>query len=261
MGNSRSKLRKLSRRGSCDNLTTVSLPCPAYPEGSSKVNSRSHSLASNAASSDISSRISVPDDHDLCLGQIDIPPKMLTQEQLALVNYSWQVVLNDTSNICLNFFHQLQRRFPHIKRLQKSHQMVASTPSLPSSIQLMTRNRSLFSGTSDKRGMVLPQQALKLACCIDNLIGSLIRNQGSVEEKVSTMLESSGISFKQFLGFESLYHDSFNVREMSVAFAESLRLILVHNCSEIQWCEELKQAWIALFQILLYHLDGIDDDF
>ena len=75
------------------------------------------------------------------------------------------------------------------------------------------------------------------------------------------MLESSGISFKQFLGFESLYHDSFNVREMSVAFAESLRLILVHNCSEIQWCEELKQAWIALFQILLYHLDGIDEDF
>ena len=74
------------------------------------------------------------------------------------------------------------------------------------------------------------------------------------------MLEEAGITFKNFLGFSSLYNDSFTVREMSNAFSESLRLILIHNCAEIQWTGDLKSAWKSLFQILLYHLDGIEDD-
>ena len=123
----------------------------------------------------------------------------------------------------------------------------------------MTRNRSC-TAENNKQQSLLPQHALKLACCIDTLIGSLIRKKLSVEDKVILMLEEAGINFKTFLGFNSLFNDSFTVREMSNAFSESLRLILVHNCAEIQWNEELKCAWISLFQILLYHLDGIDVD-
>ena len=91
------------------------------------------------------------------------------------------------------------------------------------------------------------------------ILGSLIRNHLVVEDKVIFMLEEAGIIFKTFLGFNSLYNDTFTVREMSNAFSESLRLILVHNCAEIQWNEDFKSAWAALFQILLYHLDGNED--
>ena len=103
---------------------------------------------------------------------VEIPPKMLTPEQLIVIKYTWHLVLNDTSNICLNFFHQLQRRFPHIKRLQKADHLANSTPSLPSSVKLMTRNRSCTTENNHQnKQSLLPQHALKLACCIDSLIG------------------------------------------------------------------------------------------
>jgi len=139
--------------------------------------------------------------------------------------------------------------------------MANSTPSLPSSVKLMTRNRSCTTENNhhQNKQSLLPQHALKLACCIDSLIGSLIRHHLVVEDRVIFMLEEAGIIFKTFLGFNSLYNDTFTVREMSNAFSESLRLILVHNCAEIQWNEDFKSAWAALFQILLYHLDGIED--
>lgn len=77
------------------------------------------------------------------------------------------------------------------------------------------------------------------------------------------MLEESGNTFKTFLGFNSLFSDSLTVREMSNAFSESLRLILVHNRVEsIEWNDEVAKAWAALFYILLYYLDGciVDDE-
>lgn len=288
MGNSNSTrnfktLRKSFRRaGSSEQIISSFKKNPKISTGSlssgstsSKRNadySRSHSLASNTTSSDVSSRVSVGpmDDHqdqlhihrncDMDTPLVEIPPKMLTPEQLIVIKYTWHLVLNDTSNICLNFFHQLQRRFPHIKRLQKADHLANSTPSLPSSVKLMTRNRSCTTENNHQnKQSLLPQHALKLACCIDSLIGSLIRNHLVVEDKVIFMLEEAGIIFKTFLGFNSLYNDTFTVREMSNAFSESLRLILVHNCAEIQWNEDFKSAWAALFQILLYHLDGNED--
>ena len=104
MGNSRSKLRKFNRRGSIEeNLTTISLPCPKKSDCSLSSStslirgtdsSRSHSLASNATSSDVSSRISVPDE-DTFIAPIEVPPKMLTEDQLELVKFTWHLVLND----------------------------------------------------------------------------------------------------------------------------------------------------------------------
>jgi hypothetical protein len=83
-----------------------------------------------------------------------------------------------------------------------------------------------------------------------------------MEQKVIYMLEDSGIIFKNFLGLDSLFSDRLIVREMSNAFTESLRLILIHNRfnAGIRWDEELNEAWIALFQILLFSLDGIEDE-
>jgi hypothetical protein len=75
------------------------------------------------------------------------------------------------------------------------------------------------------------------------------------------MLEDYGIIFKNFLGLDSLLSDRLIIQEMSNAFTESLRLILIHNWfnSGIRWDDELNEAWTVLFQILLFSLDGIDD--
>lgn len=72
------------------------------------------------------------------------------------------------------------------------------------------------------------------------------------------MLVETGLQFKAFLGFEQLYADPLVVRELSQAFCDSLRLVIVHNGAV--WCQELQQAWDSLFCILLYHLDGLGED-
>jgi hypothetical protein len=199
-------------------------------------NSRSHSMAS-----DISSRLS---DSETDIQQLEIisdtilHPMSLTPDQLAMVKSTWHgMTWHDSSNICLNFFNQLHRRFPQ-----------------------MRSKRNLSCSLDPEKQSQLPQHSLKLACCIDKLIWSLFTAH-SIEENVIYMLEDYGIIFKAFLGLESLLSDRLIIQEMSNAFTESLRLILIHNWgySGIRWDDKLNEAWTALFQILLFSLDGIDD--
>jgi hypothetical protein len=181
----------------------------------------------------------------------------------------------------MNFFHQLQRQFtPKIKKsLLKTKNVHSSTPSLYSGMngngnsysnqQSWARNRSCTGSHSCQNGTrtliqgQLTQQALKLACCLDAVIGSLTRNSKiQSSEKLVEMLADSGHQFKTFLGIENFYTDNLVVREMTNAFCESLRLVLIQN--GLNWSLELQEAWDATFRILLYHLDGLseiyDDD-
>ena len=218
-------------------------------------NSRSHSLASNTTgASDASSAASRF--QELYEAEEPQRPRSLSQSEIDLIRYTWHLVQVDTSNICLNFLHQLQRRFPGMKK-QTTFGLRAteSTPSLTYNSKLMTRNRSCTSAQTTQGQMT--QHALKLAVCLDSIIGSLIRYQKVKDEQVIRMLEEAGDNFKAFLGFQTLYKDSLMAREMSLAFSESLRLIVAHNAQGF-WNHELQGAWCSLFHILLYYLDGLD---
>jgi hypothetical protein len=247
---SKSSLKRWQKRKSTDD--TLSTRSKVIMD-----KSRSHSLAS-----DISSRIG--SDSLTLIQQLEIirgtvcQPKSLTPDQLAMVKITWQTVLSDSSNICLNFFHQLHRRFPQIQRMQQNQGMAHSTPSLPCTIQLS--KRTLSCSLDPQKQSQLPQHSLKLACCIDKLIGSLFTGH-SIDKKVVYMLQDYGIIFKNFLGLDSLFTNWLIVREMSNEFTESLRLILIYNWfnSGIRWDVKLNEAWTAFFQILLFYLDGIDD--
>jgi len=289
MGNTKSHFRKLSRRNSFNALLR---PGSSRGLGSSNmetseartgVASRSHSLASNTTGGSDISRLSVPDTYNDS-DSIKEQPATLTSEQLSLVKYSWHLVSLDTSNVCLNFFHQLQRQLtPRVKKsLQKTKNVHSSTPSLHgnsssnyfgngnhSNHNSFTRNRSCTgshsSQTTASRTLSqgqLSQQALKLACCLDAVIGSLTRNSKVKEEKLVKMLLDNGYQFKTFLGVDNFYTDSLIVREMTNAFCESLRLVVIQN--GLNWSQELQEAWDAIFRILLFHLDGLseiyDDD-
>lgn len=290
MGNTKSHFRKLSRRNSFSLvLRPSSLPEERSSNGVS-VSSRSHSLASNTTGGSDISRLSVPDtynDSNLSIKDQGGPNSTLSSDQLSLVKYSWHLVSVDTSNVCMNFFHQLQRQFstPRIKKsLQKTKSQTvthSSTPSLSSGNgntysfhhrDQITRNRSCtgshhcqkMSGAAGSRSLTqgqLTQQALKLACCLDAVIGSLTRNSKVKEEKLVKMLCDNGHQFKTFLGLDNFYTDTLVVREMTNAFCESLKLVVIQN--GLHWSQELQEAWEAIFRILLYHLDGlseIDDD-
>lgn len=293
MGNTKSHFRKLSRRNSFSMvLRPSSLPGSSEERSSNGVSSRSHSLASNTTGGSDISRLSVPDNDSISIKDQQLHPhSSLSSDQLSLVKYSWHLVSVDTSNVCMNFFHQLQRQFstPRIKKsLQKtkSSQGVthSSTPSLRDSgngngsysfhhRDLIPRNRTSSgsqpcqkisigsrSGSSLTQGH-LTQQALKLACCLDAVIGSLARNSKVKEEKLVKMLCDNGHQFKTFLGLDHFYTDTLVVREMTNAFCESLKLVVIQN--GLNWSQELQEAWEAIFRILLYHLDGlseIDDD-
>ena len=259
MGNSKSQFRKLSRRNS-HSISHSHSVIADDTTAQTGTGSRSHSLASNTTGGSDVSRLSMPDMESGV--PLKIPPGQMSPEQLALVKFTWQMVSIDTSSVCLNFFHLLQRRFPRIKRINQQRSklsMAMSTPSLPLTTQLMTRNKSCTS-TFTTHGQ-LTQHALKLACCLDAIIGSLVRNPGSKtvrEEKVADMLAENGSNFKAFLGFENFYSDAPVVREMTHAFVESLRLVLVHNGAK--WGQELQESWDNLFCILLYHLDGLEEE-
>jgi hypothetical protein len=155
MGNTKSKSLRLSslsrrqrRKFADDSLSIRSLPTPlmaaTQPTNPCKVfmdNSRSHSLAS-----DISSGLRSDSETEIqqleIIGDTVRHPKSLTPDQLSMVRITWQTVLNDSSNICLNFFHQLHRRFPQIQRMQQNQGMAHSTPSLPCTVQFRKRNLS-----------------------------------------------------------------------------------------------------------------------
>lgn len=292
MGNTKSHFRKLSRRNSFSMVLRPSSFTTSDQERSLNgvsVASRSHSLASNTTGGSDISRLSVPDTYNDSISikdQASGPNSNLSSDQLSLVKCSWHLISVDTSNVCMNFFHQLQRQFstPKIKKsLQKQKSTThSSTPSLShlsggtgsshSSYSFhhrdhISRNRSCtgshhcqkFSSTGNRsltQGQ-LTQQALKLACCLDAVIGSLARNSKVKEEKLVKMLCDNGHQFKTFLGLDNFYTDTLIVKEMTNAFCESLKLSVIQN--GLNWSQELQEAWEAVFRILLYHLDGLSE--
>ena len=232
MGNSKSKRIKIKTE--------------LVPESN---NSRSHSLASNTTgASDCSLRF-----QDF-FGSNGSEPRPLSPTEINLIRYTWHLVQVDTSTICLNFLHQLQRRSFSTTLKSKS----SSTPSLTSSKTghptFKSRHRSLISTQS-----LMTQHALKLAVCLDSIIGSLIRYSKVKEDTVMKMLEENGNQFKGFLGIDSFKQDTLP-KEMALVFTESLRYTVVQHDEDL-WTYEFQEAWCALFQILLYHLDGLDEDF
>ena len=213
-------------------------------------NSRSHSLASNTTGASEASSLRFQD--FLNSGP---DPRPLSPTEINLVRYTWHLVQVDTSTICLNFLHQLQRRsFSTTINKAKS----SSTPTLPAKSSgsggHFKRNRSLVSTQSQ-----MTQHALKLAVCLDSIIGSLIRYSKVKEDSVIKMLEENGNQFKGFLGIQSFRDDTYP-KEIALVFTESLRNTVVQHDEEL-WTYEFQEAWCALFQILLYHLDGLDEDF
>ena len=276
MGNTKSHFRKLSRRNSFNN----SLSGPSESQmsesksstGGGGIASRSHSLASNATgTSDLSSRLS----DSVSFSIKDLLPS-LTIDQLYLVKYSWHLVSIDTSSVCMNFFHQLQRQFtPRIKKhlqIQKNknqHNFAASTSSLhpgsyqPSQVVHEHISRKQSCNAHGQNKYVIPQgqltqQALKLACCLDVVIASLTRNAKVKDEKIVEMLANNGHHFKAFLRIDHFYANNLVVSEISNTFCESLRQVLVQN--GLNWSQELQDAWDSIFRILLYHLDGLSQD-
>jgi len=291
MGNTKSHFRKLSRRNSFSMvLRTSSSKFTSDQERSSNgvsLSSRSHSLASNTTGGSDISRLSVPDTYNDSISIKDQacsgPNSNLSSDQLSLVKCCWHLVSVDTSNVCMNFFHQLQRQFstPKTKKsLQKQKSAThSSTPSLShlsgngntysfhhrdqiirnQSISQHCQKNSSNSGSGNRsltQGQ-LTQQALKLACCLDAVIGSLARNSKVKEEKLVKMLCDNGHQFKSFLGLDNFFTDTLVVREMTNAFCESLKLVVIQN--GLNWSQELQEAWEAIFRILLYHLDGLSE--
>ena len=208
MGNTKSHFRKLSRRNSFNNSLSGPSESQLSESKSSTsgggIASRSHSLASNATgTSDISSRLS----DSVSFSIKDLLPS-LTIDQLYLVKYSWHLVSIDTSSVCMNFFHQLQRQFtPRIKKrlqIQKTknqHNFAASTPSLHPSQVHENISRKQSCNVHERTKYVIPQgqltqQALKLACCLDVVIASLTRNAKVKDEKIVEMLANNGHHFK-----------------------------------------------------------------
>ena len=233
MGNSKSK--------------RIKIKSGLVPESS---NSRSHSLASNTTGASEASSLRFQD----FFGSNGSEPRPLSPTEINLIRYTWHLVQVDTSTICLNFLHQLQRR-SFSTTISKSKS--SSTPSLTvskSSGTFKSRHRSLISTQSQ-----CTQHALKLAVCLDSIIGSLIRYSKVKEDTVIKMLEDNGNQFKGFLGIDSFKDDTLP-KEMALVFTESLRHTVVQHDEDL-WTYEFQEAWCALFQILLYHLDGLDEDF
>ena len=208
-------------------------------------------------------RIIVPDTYNDSSCLIKEPP-VLSSEQLSLVKYSWNLVSIDTSIVCVNFFHLLQGKFtPKMKKkLLKTKNVHSSTPSLYSENdnRSWTKSHSCQIRTHTLIPGRLTQQALTLACCLDTVIGSLIRNSKiQSSEKLVKMLADSGHQFKTFLEIDNFCTDSLVVREMTRAFCESLTPVLIQNGLNWSLVPSFLKAWDAIFQILLYHLDGLSE--
>ena len=185
-GQKRSNSGTLINHGDTTNLYARSL---SIASATTDAPSSGYAGSSLGVGSTISgSRLSVPG-LDISLPALEIPPHDLSPRQMALVKATWHAVLSDSSNICLNFFLQLQRRYPHIKKMQQKLAMANSAPSLPSAVHLMTRNRSCSS--DPQKQSQLPQHALRLACCLDNLI----TKNGEVSERDMINLEEAGNDF------------------------------------------------------------------
>ena len=168
----------------------------------------------------------------------------LTAHELALVHTSWQMVISDASNICLNFFLQLKKGKPKGLKFTKSG---SSTP-ISQSPPHYTGAKFLVAGSKHSD---LIYFALRLSCCIDRLIFHL-RLEASTSGKVidhrksmpEFLLDESG-ELQEFLGLDNLVAG--DLERMVRTFTDTLRLVMVHSQQARNvWSDEIQSAWTKL---------------
>ena len=174
-------------------------------------------------------------------------PDVLTEHELSLVHASWQMVISDASNICLNFFLQLKKGKP--KKLSKSG---SSTPLSQSPPPQVSGSKFLLAGSKHSD---LIYFALRLSCCIDRLIfhlrlesagASLASNRKSMPE---FLLDESG-ELQEFLGLDSLL--SSDLERLVRTFTETLRLVMIHSQqAKNVWSDDIQSAWTKLLYNLI----------
>ena len=166
----------------------------------------------------------------------------LSPHELSLVHTSWQMVISDASNICLNFFLQLKKGKP---RGLKSSKSGSSTP-ISQSPPNYNGTKFLMAGSKHSD---LIYFALRLSCCIDRLIFHLrLEASRSVVDHRKSMpeflLDESG-ELQEFLGLDSLVNGDLD--RMVRTFTDTLKLVMVHSQqAKNVWSDEIQSAWTKL---------------
>jgi hypothetical protein len=172
----------------------------------------------------------------------------LSQHELSLVHSTWQMVISDSSNICLNFFLQLKKGKPKTSKFSKSG---SSTPLSQSPPSHTVGSKFLLAGSKHSD---LIYFALRLSCCIDRLIfhlrlescGAVASNRKSMPE---FLLDESG-ELQEFLGLDALLGP--DLERLVRTFTETLRLVMVHSQqAKNVWSEEIQSAWTKLLYNLI----------
>ena len=169
----------------------------------------------------------------------------LSPHELSLVHSSWQMVISDASNICLNFFLQLKKGRPKGSKSLKS----GNTTPLSQSPPIQYSGAKFMLAGSKHSDLIY--YALRLSCCIDRLIFHLrleSSTSGSVASHRKSMpeflLDESG-ELQEFLGLDSLVGSDLD--RMVKIFTDTLRLVMVHSQQAKNiWSDEIQSAWTKL---------------
>jgi hypothetical protein len=172
---------------------------------------------------------------------------VLSAHELSLVHSSWQMVISDASNICLNFFLQLKKGHKPNKA-SKYSKSGSSTPLSQSPPSQYSGAKFLMAGPKHSD---LIYYALRLSCCIDRLIFHLRLESSACSSAASHrksmpefLLDESG-ELQEFLGLDTLV--SAELERMVKIFTDTLRLVMVHSqLARNVWSEEIQSAWAKL---------------
>jgi len=175
----------------------------------------------------------------------------LSEHELSLVHASWQMVISDASNICLNFFLQLKKGKPKTSSTKfcKSGSSTPLSQSPPS--HQSSGSKYLVAGAKHSD---LIYYALRLSCCIDRLIFHLrLESCGNVSSRRKSipefLLDESG-ELQEFLGLDSLVGS--DLERMVRTFTETLRLVMVHSQqAKNVWSDDIQSAWTKLLYNLI----------
>ena len=175
--------------------------------------------------------------------------EILSDHELALVHSSWQMVISDASNICLNFFLQLKKGKPKSSKYSKSGSNTPLSQSPPA--HQPSGSKYLVAGAKHSD---LIYYALRLSCCIDRLIFHLrLESCGNVSSRRKSipefLLDESG-ELQEFLGLDSL--STSDLERMVRTFTDTLRLVMVHSQqAKNVWSDEIQSAWTKLLYNLI----------
>ena len=195
----------------------------------------------------------------------------LTFAQLSLIQLTWQAVIIDSANLCLNFFMDINRMFPKRKNSGSSggHGVSNASPGRRL-IDRISVAAATASASNKAQSSELSYNALKFTCAVDAAVRSMTEDfKGNVNAKTKELLQEIGMELYTFFGIDTLTHDQKS--KMTMSFIEFLRLAALHarnrnggarTATDIvveEWTEEMTEAWKAFFYKLLYHLENDDD--